>query len=140
MFQDTTFHKTMGIVSKLLNTYAVRSEVLADNIANVSTPNFKRSEVTFEHQLNRALASQHPQGIQAKTTSQKHIPFDIPLDPDAVQPNIVLDYDTSYRNDKNNVDIDREMSEHAKNTMNYQMFSQIMGNQYRQLRRMIGVM
>jgi flagellar basal-body rod protein FlgB len=57
MFTDTSYAKTMGIAKKLLNTYAIRSEVIADNIANVSTPNFKRSDVTFEYELNRALES-----------------------------------------------------------------------------------
>ena len=51
MFADTTYAKTMTVAKKLLNVYGLRAEVIADNIANVSTPNFKRSDVTFEYQL-----------------------------------------------------------------------------------------
>lgn len=140
MFQDTTFHKTMNVVSGLLNTYSMRNGVIANNIANVSTPGFKRSEVTFEHELNRAFESEKHKGTPTMMRDNRHIPFDVPKNYEDVKPEIALDYDTNYRNDKNNVDIDREMSEHAKNTMNYQLFTQVMGAEYRQLRRVIGVM
>lgn len=138
MFADTTYAKTTTVAKKLLNTYAIRAEVIADNIANVSTPNFKRSEVTFEYQLGRALDSEKYNGMVAKRTDPRHFPFNMPLNYKDVSTNIVVDYDTNYRNDKNNVDIDKEMAEEAKNTMRYQMFSQIMNSQYREIRRVIG--
>ena len=62
----------------------------------------------------------------------------MPMDYKQVTPNLTVDYDTSYRNDKNNVDIDKEMAEEAKNTLRYQMFTQIVNAQYREIRRMIG--
>lgn len=140
MFADTSYAKTMNISKKLLNTYAMRAEVLADNIANVSTPNFKRSDVTFEYELGRALdAEKSKTGMQARMTDSRHIPFDITKSYEEVNPKIVVDYDTNYRNDKNNIDIDREMGEEAKNTLRYQMFTQIVNAQYRQIRRVIGV-
>ena len=112
--------------------------MIADNIANVSTPNFKRSDVTFEYQLARALDSEKYDGIEAKRTDPRHFPFNMPMDYSEVSPTITVDYDTNYRNDKNNVDIDKEMAEEAKNTLRYQMFSQIVNAQYRDIRRMIG--
>lgn len=139
MFTDTSYAKTMTIAKGLLNTYAIRAEIIADNIANVSTPNFKRSDVTFEYELNRALDSEKNMGIKAKMTDIRHVPFEIPQDYKTVSPTIVVDYDTSYRNDKNNVDIDKEMAEEAKNTMRYQLFTQIVNAQYRQIRKVIGV-
>ena len=138
MFADTTYAKTMEISKKLLNVYGLRAEVIADNIANVSTPNFKRSDVTFEYQLARALDSENYNGIEAKRTDSRHLPFHIPMNYKDVSPTITVDYDTSYRNDKNNVDIDKEMSEEAKNTLRYQMFTQIVNAQYRDIRKMIG--
>ena len=139
MFSDTTYAKTMTIAKGLINTYAIRAEVIADNIANVSTPNFKRSDVTFEYELNRALNSEKNTGMKANMTDPRHIPFEIPQDYKTVTPNIIVDYDTSYRNDKNNVDVDKEMAEEAKNTMRYQLFTQIVNSQYRQIRKVIGV-
>lgn len=139
MFEGTSYAKTMNISKRLLDTYAIRGEVIADNIANVSTPNFKRSDVTFEHELTRALNSEKKNMLVAKTTNEKHIPFEIPMDYKKVSPNITVDYDTSYRNDLNNIDIDKEMSEEAKNTMRYQMFTQIVNQQHKLIRKVIGV-
>ncbi len=138
MFTDTTYAKTMTVAKKLLNVYGLRAEVIADNIANVSTPNFKRSDVTFEYQLARALDSEKYDGMEAVRTDPRHFPFHMPMDYKQVAPKLRVDYDTSYRNDKNNIDIDREMAEEAKNTLRYQMFTQIVNAQYREIRRMIG--
>ena len=138
MFADTTYAKTMTVAKKLLNVYGLRAEVIADNIANVSTPNFKRSDVTFEYQLGRALDSEEYNGLEAKGTDARHFPFNMPMDYREVAPTITVDFDTSYRNDKNNVDIDKEMAEEAKNTLRYQMFTQIVNSQYREIKRMIG--
>ena len=138
MFADTTYAKTMTVAKKLLNVYGLRAEVIADNIANVSTPNFKRSDVTFEYQLARALDSENYNGMEARRTDSRHFPFHMPMNYQDVAPTLTVDYDTSYRNDKNNVDIDKEMAEEAKNTLRYQMFTQIVNAQYREIRRMIG--
>ena len=138
MFADTTYAKTMTVAKKLLNVYGLRAEVIADNIANVSTPNFKRSDVTFEYQLGRALDSEEYNGLEAKRTDARHFPFNMPMDYREVAPTITVDFDTSYRNDKNKVDIDKEMAEEAKNTLRYQMFTQLFNSQYREIRRMIG--
>ena len=108
MFADTTYAKTMTVAKKLLNVYGLRAEVIADNIANVSTPNFKRSDVTFEYQLARALDSENYNGMEAKRTDSRHFPFHMPMDYKQVSPTITVDYDTSYRNDKNNVKIEQE--------------------------------
>lgn len=140
MFTDTSYAKTMTIAKGLINTYAIRGEIIADNIANVSTPNFKRSDVTFEYEMARALNSErNASDMKAKMTDSRHIPFDIPKNYEDVKTRIVVDYDSSYRNDKNNVDIDKEMTEEAKNTMRYQLFTQIVNAQYRQIRKVIGV-
>ena len=84
------------------------------------------------------LDSENYNGMEAKRTDSRHFPFHMPMDYKQVTPNITVDYDTSYRNDKNNVDIDKEMAEEAKNTLRYQMFTQIVNAQYREIRRMIG--
>ena len=45
MFADTTYAKTMTVAKKLLNVYGLRAEVIADNIANVSTLNISLQEL-----------------------------------------------------------------------------------------------
>ena len=92
-----------------MDVAALRQNVIANNIANADTPNFKRSDVNFESQLKRALDSEKvtppfPQYI----TNPRHIPFDKPMDWRQVRPRRVLDYLTEAKNNGNNVDIEQE--------------------------------
>jgi flagellar basal-body rod protein FlgB len=43
----------LGIHQQALNLRAQRNEVLASNIANASTPNFKARDVDFSQELQR---------------------------------------------------------------------------------------
>ena len=54
--------------------------------------------------------------IEFQPLSQtQDIPFFVERDIKSVQPRINLDYSTSMRNDGNNVDIEKEMVDAAKN-------------------------
>ena len=88
----------------------LRNEVLANNIANVDTPNFKRSDVRFSKILEES--------ISMKTTREKHInPASSPSTNYSTE--VYEDSNTNVRMDGNNVDIEREMNELAKNTIWY---------------------
>lgn len=58
MFTNTYYMKTQDLLERGLNNATFKRKVLADNIANVDVPNFKRSEVSFEANLKRALESE----------------------------------------------------------------------------------
>ena len=122
MFGSGSMMEVNYLLEKSLDTASLRNKVIANNIANVDVPHFKRSEVDFESELSRAIderdagrAGQFP----AKMTDPRHIPFDEPRGVRSVQPRINLDYSTSYRNDGNNVDIEREIVDAGKNSMVY---------------------
>lgn len=116
---NTAYDQKMKMMEMSLDATSVRREVIADNIANADTPFFKRSEVSFESQLQRAVESESEPEFPAIMTDPKHIAFDEKIDYRKVQPKISVEYDTNFRNDKNNVDIDKEMSEATKNAMQY---------------------
>ncbi|MCX8059176.1 MAG: flagellar basal body rod protein FlgB [Spirochaetes bacterium] len=107
-----------------------RLNVIADNIANVDTPGFKRSEITFEAQLKRAIERENYQGFQAKVSRQRHIPFVIPIKWEEVQAKRVVDYSTTMRNDGNNVDIEKEMTDLSKNNLVFQTVMELLKNNY----------
>ncbi len=135
MFLKSDMMKTNYLLEKALDASIVRHQVISDNIANADTPGFKRSSVTFESQLQRALDSEKvcehsPNGY---LTNKKHIEFCKPLDYRSVKPKIVVDYDTSYRNDKNNVDIEKEIADAVKNTLRYKALAQRIKENYRML-------
>ena len=131
MFLQSNTMKTNYLLKKAMDASILRHQIIADNIANVDTPGFKRSRVTFEAQLKRALESEEnmKKCHQAYLTDKKHIQFCKPLDYRKVQPKIQVDYDTNYRNDKNNVDIEKEVSDAVINTLRYRALAdRIKGN------------
>ncbi|MGL4370275.1 MAG: flagellar basal body rod protein FlgB [Spirochaetota bacterium] len=122
MFEANSMMETNYLLEKALDTSTLRGRVIANNIANVDVPHFKRSEVDFESELSRAIEerdSKRAGQFPAKMTDPRHIPFDEPRGVRSVQPRVNLDYSTSYRNDGNNVDIEREIVDSNKNTMVY---------------------
>nr|WP_202113027.1 flagellar basal body rod protein FlgB [Paenibacillus sp. MMS18-CY102] len=98
-----------------------RQKVISDNIANVDTPNFKRSEVLFEDLLADAMGTNETK-IAGIRTNAKHIP--IGQSSTIPAPEVVLDENNSINNNGNNVDIDREMTLLAKNQLSYNFYIQ----------------
>jgi len=110
----------------------LRQQVIADNIANVDTPRFKRSEVLFEELLASRLASQTGSKLELRRTHVKHLPAG--RGTGAVSPRIVTDETTLMNNNANNVDIDREMALLAKNQLRYNAMIQQLNHKISMLR------
>ncbi|TYP59936.1 flagellar basal body rod protein FlgB [Thermosediminibacter litoriperuensis] len=113
--------ETPTLLQKIMDAKWMRHEVLANNIANVDTPNFKRSDVVFEQLLQKYLDESNSR-LPLKTSTEKHISnlkstFDL-------KPKIVMQHDRVLRNDGNNVDVDKEMVELAKNAMSYNIIAE----------------
>ena len=106
----------MAKLKGAISAAELRQQVIADNIANVDTPGFKRSEVLFEELLASRLG-RHDHRLEARRTHEKHIPFG--RGGSVVKPKLVTDDSTSIHNSANNVDIDREMALLAKNQLRY---------------------
>ena len=75
MFLGTGFGKNLDILQRSLDATTVRHSVIANNIANADTPNFKRTVVNFESALGDALASERPPRFEAARSHPRHIPF-----------------------------------------------------------------
>jgi flagellar basal-body rod protein FlgB len=118
---NSVFGKKMDMMERTLDAVRLRRDVIADNIANADTPFFKRSDVTFESQLRRAIDSEKEPEFPALLTDPRHIAFDEVIDYQTVKPNVAVEFDTSFRNDKNNVDVDKEMVDANKNALQYNM-------------------
>ena len=56
----TTFRDTIGLHATALILREKRNEVLASNIANAATPNFKARDFDFESELGRAMGTGGP--------------------------------------------------------------------------------
>jgi flagellar basal-body rod protein FlgB len=116
----------------------LRQKVIANNIANVDTPYFKRSDVLFEELLKRELEAVKRPSFTAYTTHPKHIPIGTLGTQQSAQPRIVTDETSAINNNKNNVDIDYEMALMAKNQLYYNALIQQVNYDIKHLRTAIG--
>ena len=119
--------QTITILRKALDAASLRHQVLSDNIANVNTPGFKRSDVVFQQELKNAIneSSDDKQFPGLANTNPRHFTGITSNSIDDVMPKVIMQNDTVSRNDLNNVDIDLEMSKLAENTILYSALAQI---------------
>jgi flagellar basal-body rod protein FlgB len=103
---------TSATMAKCLDGVAIRHRVIADNIANVETPGFKRSDVAFEDEIRQAIESSDGRSVIDRVRE--------------IDPKLEVDDASPSRPDGNNVSIDREMASMTKNTMEYEALVQLM--------------
>ncbi len=121
------------LLEKSLSASWARNEVIADNIANVDTPDYKRKDVSFEDSLRSAMEG----NLQGITMDKRHIPINS-SNIDDVPVEVTENYsNTSMRLDGNNVDIDAEMAAMAKNTIQYNSLVQSLNASFRRLQTVI---
>ena len=99
----------INVLEKAADASWIRNAAISNNIANVDTPGYKRKDVDFEKYLQSAVAGggsldDEIAGVELETLAGT----------------TYTDYGhVSYRLDGNNVDIDTENAELAKNQMKY---------------------
>ena len=121
---------------RAMTAATIRQEVTANNLANVNTPNYRKSVVEFEDLLAREIYGEEPDGkLQMVRTHKKHLPFK-PLDYHA-EPTIFEDNTTIMRVDDNNVDIDIEMATLAKNQLYFNALATELGGHVTRLKNAI---
>jgi len=119
------------VLKNSLRASAQRHEVIANNIANVNTPNFKKSRVSFENELKSALKTSG--GSSLVCTSSKHMSGSV-RSPASVMPKEMLVEKTAMSLNGNNVDVDEEMTELAKNTIYYNALVELMKSKINMLK------
>jgi len=127
-------HGRTKVLEKSLDAAWLRNEVISQNIANVDTPNYKRKTVKFEEYLDKAMGSSSFKGIK---TDKRHISIGSGSVDDA-DIKVSEDYrNDSIRLDGNNVDIESEMAEMAKNTIKYNTLIQSLNASFRRIKSVI---
>ena len=105
-------------MEKLLDVKWKRHELFSNNMANVDNPGFKRQDISFEEKLKESLSKRT---LPLVTTEASHITNRKNFSD--IKPTIVRQDDRSFRNDENNVDVDKEMVELLKNSFSYNILS-----------------
>ena len=131
MIQSITGSAQAYVLEKALSASSLRHKTISNNIANVNTPKFKRSEVLFEDILQQKMSG--TQQLDLAKTNEKHIS----TQSQALAPTMRMVADNSFRTDGNNVDIDIEMANMAKNSIYYDALAQQLSRYFTTLKSVI---
>lgn len=131
MLQSITGSAQAYVLEKALSASSLRQKTISNNIANVNTPKFKRSEVLFEDILQQKMSGS--QQLDLAKTNEKHIS----TQSQGLAPTMRMVADNSFRTDGNNVDIDIEMANMAKNSIYYDALAQQLSRYFSTLKSVI---
>lgn len=95
-------------IKKVLDLASEKHRVIANNIANVNTPGFRRTELDFQDSLRNILNSGDVGALDEMTGGY-------------VKPST-----TQVRQDGNNVDLNIEMASMGNNALLYKVYAQFM--------------
>ena len=131
MIKEMMFNRKPDIMLRMmLDKSALHQRVIASNVANVGTPGYERLGVSFEEELMKASRL----GDKLKTTNPRHIPH--PEWHKEIKPEVVA-IENGYWNGINNVNIDEEMVDLAKNQLDFNIGSRLLNLRFNALRTAI---
>lgn len=119
----------INVLDKAADASWLRNDAIANNIANATTPGYKRQDVSFEAELERALGNRRYISMDEKVSKLKSNDLRERAYTDSAA--------FSYRLDKNNVDIDTEGVKLAENQLWYQGLTTSINAEFQNLRTAI---
>lgn len=114
----------VDLLDKAADASWVRNTVLSNNIANSSTPNYKRQDVRFESILERELGRAGSLDNRVSSLNMTNLA--------AVTYTDMSTY--SYRLDGNNIDEATEQAELASNQIKYQALNDAINSEFNKMR------
>lgn len=116
----------VNVLDKAADASWLRNDAITNNIANATTPNYKRQDVDFEGELQRALKNSRYESMDSKVSN---------LHTSRLNARTYTDYDGfSYRLDGNNVDIQTENVTLVKNQIKYNGLIQSINQEFANLK------
>ena len=134
MLEQIVGGKALDVMQRGMGAANLRQEVISHNIANVNTPNFKKSDVIFEDLLAKELDLDATGRLKIVRTHDRHMPIAFRVRAAA---KVELDPSSSMRYDKNNVDIDVEMASLAKNSLYFNALARQVGAEFSRMRTVV---
>jgi flagellar basal-body rod protein FlgB len=127
----STLSQSFSVLSKALDVRVQRHQVLASNIANADTPNYKARDIDFKSAMQNALAGRTDAGsLSMAVTSGAHQTGSGMSGPGSLQ----YRTETQSAVDGNTVDMDVERAQITDNALQYQILTQWIGNKFQGLR------
>jgi flagellar basal-body rod protein FlgB len=123
--------ETVKILQNLLDYCTVKNKVIAKNIANIGTENYKREDVTFKDILNDNVNS------LLKTSNNKHIAGLNVESSNHPQFEFTENQSEEMDSGVNNVNIEKEMTDLAENTLRYQFATKKVSEYYKVIQNVL---
>lgn len=119
---NSNMYNYINVLDKAMDAAYIRSAVLNNNLANNSTPNYKRQDVQFETILQASLA-----GGGSMSSKLEELNMNL----DELNSFIYTDHTSlAYRLDGNNVDIEQEEAYVAENQIRYNTLEELMAQEF----------
>ena len=136
MLEQILNSPNFNYLPRAMTAATMRQEVISHNIANVNTPNYRKTAVEFEDILAKEIYGEDTgDKLQMVRTRDKHLPAEhLPIH---ATPTMVEDNTTIMRTDDNNVDIDIEMATLLKNQMYFNALATQMKGHVTKVRNVI---
>jgi len=125
------FGKTTSALGTALNMRLLKHNVISSNVANAETPGYHAKKLDFEEALARAVDLDGMRGMS--TSHGEHFALG-GRGPAGVGPDIYENPEGAINNDGNTVDLEREMSALAENTIMYKAALQLINKKLASLR------
>jgi flagellar basal-body rod protein FlgB len=119
---------TAQLLQDALRVTELNQKLIAGNIANADTPNYNPARLDFKATLRSAVEGRGT--FQLRGTDPRH--FDVTRALPEFRSLAILS-----KNDYNKVDMEEEMTELAKNTGRYTIYSSLLTKRFRQHRDML---
>ncbi len=113
---NTNIYDYINVLDRAADASYLRNKAIANNFANINTPGYKRQDVSFSANLEKALRHSRYKSLDEKVGSVRL---------DHLKGTVFTDHENfSYRLDGNNVDIETESAHLASNTTLYNGLTQ----------------
>ncbi len=125
MFSSNVYNY-INVLNKAADASWLREETVANNLANVNTPGYKRKDVDFQSVLRNELGNMKYQTLDSKIDHANLDRLNVSTYVDAAN--------YSYREDGNNVDVDTENVELASEKIRYDALTDSMTQEFSRLK------
>jgi flagellar basal-body rod protein FlgB len=135
MDRASLFSGSLATLEKTLDLRSIRHNLIASNVANIDTPNYRAFDIMVEEEMQRSGNAGRP-SIFIERTHPEHIELHgrCGLTPKIhMQPDLGED----LRNDGNSVDLDKQMTKLSENSLLYNTAAQILSRKYQGLKNVI---
>lgn len=133
-----SFGQTTELLGNAIKGAGLENAQISNNLANVNTPNYRRSTTNFKDALQASLGNPaSTDEMTLATDNDRQFALDGAEMPTPFDPQATVDSTIQMRVDGSNVDVDQEMARLSENTGYSQTMSQLLQEQYKFLREAI---